>query len=207
MHHLSNLKCNATGLAPEHSMVLPEREAVGDEDMVMTGLLQLYTQYAEAQMAMFAPEVLYTMPNGDVVVGKNAVADKFRALTNMSPGRTVRQRLLQTPESLPAHAMVVDQMVTSNDEMQPTNERNLIVLKRREQDGLIVSLTEEAGHRKATVPLAARAGSANMLSSPTDHMVSPCTSKLNLTKRRHHFKGKPTMLFAGMTGGASQHVQ
>ncbi|WFD03963.1 hypothetical protein MOBT1_002660 [Malassezia obtusa] len=202
MHHLSNLKCNATGLAPEHSMVLPERSTVADEEVIMAGLLQLYTAFSDELMAMFAPEVLYTMPSGDVVVGTNAVADKFRALSRMNPGRAVRQRLLQTPESLPPHAMVVDQVVTSADEMQPANERNLIVLKRREQDGLIVSLTEEAGHRKATVPLAARAASANVFNSPTDNMVSPCTSKLNLTKRRHHFKGKPTMLFAGMTGAS-----
>ncbi|WFD40968.1 uncharacterized protein MJAP1_003959 [Malassezia japonica] len=201
MHHLSNLKCNATGLAPEHSMVLPEREMAADEVVFMNGLLQLYVQYADDLMAMFAPEIIYSMPTGSVVVGKAAVADKFRQLTQMNPGRVIRQRLLQTPESLPAGAMVIDQMVSSADEMQPANVRNLIVVKRREQDGLITSLTEEEGHRKATVPLAARVGSANLFNSPTDNMVSPCTSKLNLAKRRHHLKGKPTALFAGMSGG------
>lgn len=201
MHHLSNLKCNATGLAPEHSMVLPEREMAADEAVFMDGLLQLYVQYADDLMAMFAPEIIYSMPTGSVVVGKAAVADKFRLLTQMNPGRVIRQRLLQTPESLPAGAMVIDQMVSSADEMQPANVRNLIVVKRREQDGLITSLTEEEGHRKATVPLAARVGSANLFNSPTDNMVSPCTSKLNLAKRRHHLKGKPTALFAGMSGG------
>lgn len=201
MHHLSNLKCNATGLAPEHSMVLPEREMAADEAVFMDGLLQLYVQYADDVMAMFAPEIIYSMPTGSVVVGKAAVADKFRLLTQMNPGRVIRQRLLQTPESLPAGAMVIDQMVSSADEMQPANVRNLIVVKRREQDGLITSLTEEEGHRKATVPLAARVGSANLFNSPTDNMVSPCTSKLNLAKRRHHLKGKPTALFAGMSGG------
>lgn len=201
MHHLSNLKCNATGLAPEHSMVLPEREMAADEAVFMNGLLQLYVQYADDLMAMFAPEIIYSMPTGSVVVGKAAVADKFRQLTQMNPGRVIRQRLLQTPESLPAGAMVIDQMVSSADEMQPANVRNLIVVKRREQDGLITSLTEEEGHRKATVPLAARVGSANLFNSPTDNMVSPCTSKLNLAKRRHHLKGKPTALFAGMSGG------
>ena len=167
----------------------------------MNGLLQLYVQYADDLMAMFAPEIIYSMPTGSVVVGKAAVADKFRQLTQMNPGRVIRQRLLQTPESLPAGAMVIDQMVSSADEMQPANVRNLIVVKRREQDGLITSLTEEEGHRKATVPLAARVGSANLFNSPTDNMVSPCTSKLNLAKRRHHLKGKPTALFAGMSGG------
>lgn len=201
MHHLSNLKCNATGLAPEHSMVLPEREMAADEAVFMNGLLQLYVQYADDLMAMFAPEIIYSMPTGSVVVGKAAVADKFRQLTQMNPGRVIRQRLLQTPESLPAGAMVIDQMVSSADEMQPANVRNLIVVKRREHDGLITSLTEEEGHRKATVPLAARVGSANLFNSPTDNMVSPCTSKLNLAKRRHHLKGKPTALFAGMSGG------
>ncbi|WFD00266.1 hypothetical protein MYAM1_003014 [Malassezia yamatoensis] len=200
MHHLSNLKCNATGLAPEHSMVLPERVPSADEVVIMDGLFQLYTKCTPQVFAMFAPEVIYTMPNGNVVVGLNAVIKQFTMMAESHSHRLVRQRLLHTPESLSSQAMVIDQTVSNRNDLQPSNERNLIVLKRREHDGLITSLTEEAGHRRATVPLAARAASANLFNSPTDNMVSPCTSKLNLNKRRHHLKGKPTTLFAGMTG-------
>lgn len=42
--------------------------------------------------------------------------------------------------------------------------------------------------RKATVPLAARAAAAANFYSPTDNMVSPTTSKLNLAKKKHHMK-------------------
>lgn len=38
MSFLSNVKCNAAGLAPEHSMVLPEREARADELPVLAAL-------------------------------------------------------------------------------------------------------------------------------------------------------------------------
>lgn len=38
MSFLSNVKCNAAGLAPEHSMVLPEREARADEQPVLAAL-------------------------------------------------------------------------------------------------------------------------------------------------------------------------
>lgn len=202
MYHLSNLKCNASGLAPEHSLVLPEREMVNDEATIMEGMLRLYSHFSEDLMDMFAPEVMYTMPNGTVLVGKTAVAEKFRA--SAATGLVVRQRLLHTPESLPAHAMVIDQTLAPVDESQMASVRNLLVLKRRESDGRITSLSEEESHRKATAPLAARAASANLFNSPTDHMLSPCTSKLNLSKRRHHLKGKPTSLFAGMTQGVNR---
>lgn len=41
---------------------------------------------------------------------------------------------------------------------------------------------------QATAPLAARAAAASNFYSPTDNMVSPCTSKLNLAKKKHHLK-------------------
>jgi len=41
---------------------------------------------------------------------------------------------------------------------------------------------------QATVPLAARAAAAASFYSPTDNMVSPTTSKLNLAKKKHHMK-------------------
>ncbi|PKI85341.1 hypothetical protein MVES1_000137 [Malassezia vespertilionis] len=203
MHHLSNLKCNATGLAPEHSMVLPEREVTDNERPIMNMLDELYTQFDEQRTSIFAPDVMYTMPNGNVIVGRAQVVQKLRERAVMHPGRTVSQRLLQTPESLPVYAMVVDQVVSCENEAQLTSGRNLLVLKRRVQDGLVTSITEEEGHRKATVPLAARAGMANVFCSPTDKMVSPCTSKLNLTKKRHYMKAKPTNLFASMTSTQS----
>lgn len=77
---------------------------------------------------------------------------------------------------------------------------SLVVIKRRAQDGKISSLTEEEGHRNATAPLAARAAAANSFYSPTDAQVSPVTSKLNLAKRKHHMKAKPTALFANRSG-------
>lgn len=66
-------------------------------------------------------------------------------------------------------------------------DRTLVVLKSR--DGRVAHIVEEAGHCRA----------APGIHSPTDSMLSPCTSKLNLSKRRHYLKAKPTALFAGMT--------
>ncbi|WFD24662.1 hypothetical protein MEQU1_003365 [Malassezia equina] len=172
------LKCNAAGLAPEHSMVLPERVASDDETMI----LQALTHPTDLAANVVAPDVIYSMPTGEVVVGKDTVLARW-----LMPS-TATLRLLETPASLPARAMVIDKMA-------PGNERSLVVLKRREHDGLISSITEEMGHRKPTVPLAARAAT-NVFSSPTDRMMSPCSSKLQLAKRRHHMKAKPTKLFA-----------
>lgn len=128
----------------------------------------------------------------------------------------LHQRLLTTPETLPANTMVVDQVAivtaeSTGDENDSSMEseaghattvRSLIVLKRRQEDGLVSHLTEEEGHRRATAPLAARAASASNFYSPTDNMVSPCTSKLNLAKRKHHTKAKPMTLFASQMANA-----
>lgn len=158
-------------------MVLPERVAEPDEALLWHALA-----HAPAELRpLLAADVLYSMPTGEVMVGPDAV------LARWSIAPPAHLRLLDTPLSLPARTMVIDKVVGT--------ERSLIVLKRRESDGLISSITEEMGHRKPTVPLAARTAT-NVFSSPTDTMMSPCSSKLQLAKRRHLIKAKPTRLFA-----------
>ncbi|WFD20980.1 hypothetical protein MCAP1_003235 [Malassezia caprae] len=181
-------KCNAAGLAPEHSMVLPERTAREDESTIVDALAHA----TDGAAHMFAPDMIYSMPTGEVVVGRDAVLARW----SMPQGAVLR--LLETPASLPARAMVLDKVGAGA-------ERSLLVLKRREHDGLVSSLTEEMGHRKPTVPLAARAAT-NVFSSPTDMMMSPCSSKLQLAKRRHHMKAKPTKLFADQMNSAASHT-
>ncbi|CAO1617732.1 unnamed protein product [Parajaminaea phylloscopi] len=194
---------NAAGLAPERSMVLPERRPEGDEQVILDALVELYAAEhpSEAKaLGVFAPDVIYSTPRGDVFVGHQGLK---KLLTRAREGAKVHHRLLQTPEMLPAQTMVIDQIVvagtcTEDSENQASvsdNVRTLIVLKRR-QDGLVSNMSEEEGHRRATAPLAARSASANNFYSPTDSMVSPCTSKLNLAKRKHHTKAKPMNLFA-----------
>lgn len=139
---------------------------------------------------MFANEAILTLPTGDVVVGPSAIQNKFAQLA--APQTTLRQRLLVTPESLPLRTIVLDHMLTTGDK----TTHSLVVIKRKQLDGKISSMVQEEGHRKATAPLAARAAAANSFYSPTDAQVSPVTSKLNLAKRKHHLKAKPTALFA-----------
>lgn len=116
--------------------------------------------------------------------------------------RSLRQRLLVTPESLPHRTIVLDHMLSLSSDNGATvkNVHSLVVIKRKAQDGKVSALTEEEGHRKATAPLAARAAAANSFYSPTDAQLSPVTSKLNLAKKKHHMKAKPTALFANRSG-------
>ena len=177
-------------------MVLPERTPLAGEEQLLAALSALRASDARA-LDTLADEVLYTTPSGDVVVGKSKVAAYFaqHAATRAQCG--VAERLLQTPDSLPAGTLVIDQAANGI--------HTLVVVKRRAADGRVASITEEEGHRKPTVPSTARTGASNAFHSPTDNMLSPCTSKLNVHKRRHHLKGKPTALFAGMGGGVSGH--
>lgn len=207
MMPIKNSKLNAAGLTPDHSLILPEREANVDELAILEALTELYTgQIQSNTLTVFSPHVVFTMPNGDVVVGPNAIEKKFNGNDKIKSNR-IHQRLLRTPESLPARTMCIDQLINLSEEGNPANNiRNLIVIKRRANDGLITSITEEEGHRRATAPLAARAALGNSFCSPTDNMLSPCTSKLNLAKKKHHFKGKPTTLFASTLANSSPKV-
>lgn len=105
--------------------------------------------------SVFSPQVVFTLPNGDVVVGHSAMGDKFSAIVSQAQDiPAVHQRLLQTPESLPARTMCIDQVVTYNvvEHQQPSTRsiRTLIVLKRRATDGLVTTFTEEEGHRRVS---------------------------------------------------------
>ncbi|PWY99999.1 hypothetical protein BCV70DRAFT_237224 [Testicularia cyperi] len=203
MFHGSNTRLNAAGLAPEHSKLLPERQPKDDEADLLHALQELYTSASPSEhcFAVFANEALLTLPTGDVVVGPNGIRSKFNEVLAPYPQRTLRQRLLVTPESLPLRTIVLDQYLSlSNGQETVKTVHSLVVIKRKAQDGKISSLTEEEGHRKATAPLAARAAAANSFYSPTDAQVSPVTSKLNLAKRKHHMKAKPTALFANRSG-------
>ncbi|SPO40922.1 uncharacterized protein PSFLO_06404 [Pseudozyma flocculosa] len=186
-------------------MLLPERQPKEDEASVLEALHRIYTeaQPDESAFAIFANEVILTLPTGDVVVGPHGIRTKFAEIFAAYPTRTLRQRLLVTPESLPLRTIVLDQMLSLYDVDEPEagqapvkSIHSLLVLKRKPTDGKVSSLVEEEGHRKATAPLAARAAAASNFYSPTDSQMSPVTSKLNLVKRKHHMKGKPAALFA-----------
>lgn len=212
MMSMNNTKLNAAGLTPDRSLILPEREAKVDEFAILEALKELYTGHIQSNtISVFSPHVVFTLPNGDVIVGPSSIEKKFNE-NKKSTSNRIQQRLLLTPESLPARTMCIDQLIiVSESEEEATSNsipsiRNLIVIKRRATDGLITSITEEEGHRRATAPLAARAASGNNFYSPTDNMLSPCTSKLNLAKKKHHFKGKPTTLFASTLANSSPKI-
>lgn len=105
-------------------------------------------------MAFFAPNVVFTMPTGDVTVGVQGMQSKFesnkRGSQDATRRRQVHQRLLTTPEALPPRTMCVDQIVVEEGQSSETGVRSLLVLKRRAADGLITNLTEEEGHRRVS---------------------------------------------------------
>ncbi|KAE8216597.1 hypothetical protein CF327_g281 [Tilletia walkeri] len=206
MLHLSNTKYNAVGLLPEHSMALPERDARPDELPIIKALHDIWTaQPTDSTWTVFAEDVTYTRPNGSCAVGLEALQQLFVHFLQRNPSKQLQQRLLTTPEMFSTsttivldHAMPAMPDQSSSDAI--TALQSLVVVRRRASDGLVVSITEEEGHKKAIAPLAARAAAAQNFNSPTDKMVSPCTSKLNLVKKKHFTKAKPTTLFASQSG-------
>lgn len=185
MAHLMN-KFNAAGLTPEDSMNLPTRTASAEEERILQAFLNVSIMSDDDLASVFTPELIYTAPHGQVVVGKIAAAAKLRERAQIEA-----YHLLDTPTMLPSNTLVLDLHMIGG-------ARHLVVLKRRASDGLVSSITDEEGHRKALAPPLAARAMKNSVHSPTDMMMSPCTSKLNLVKRRHLMKAKPTNLFAGM---------
>lgn len=179
-------KLNAAGLTPEDSMQLPTRTASAEEERVLQAFLNASIMSDDDLASVFAPELIYTAPDGQVVVGKVAVAAKLRERTQIEA-----YYLLETPTMLPSNTVVLDTHTAGG-------VRHLVVMKRRAGDGLVSSITDEESHRKALAPPMAARAMKTSVQSPTDMMMSPCTSKLNLVKRRHLMKAKPTNLFAGM---------
>ena len=179
-------KLNAAGLTPEDSMQLPTRTASAEEERVLQAFLNASIISDDDLASVFAPELIYTAPDGQVVVGEVAVAAKLRERTQIEA-----YYLLKTPTMLPSNTVVLDTHTAGG-------VRHLVVMKRRAGDGLVSSITDEESHRKALAPPMAARAMKTSVQSPTDMMMSPCTSKLNLVKRRHLMKAKPTNLFAGM---------
>ncbi len=177
-------KLNAAGLTPEDSMQLPTRTASAEEERVLQAFLNASIISDDDLASVFAPELIYTAPDGQDVVGKVAVAAKLRERTQIEA-----YYLLETPTMLPSNTVVLDTHTAGG-------VRHLVVMKRRAGDGLVSSISDEESHRKALAPPMAARAMKTSVQSPTDMMMSPCTSKLNLVKRRHLMKAKPTNLFA-----------
>ncbi|CAD6884199.1 unnamed protein product [Tilletia controversa] len=206
MLHLSNTKYNAVGLLPEHSMALPERDARPDELAIIKAIYDIWTaEPTESTWSVFSEEVTYTRPNGTVAIGLAAFRELFAHFQQRNPSKQLQQRILTTPEMFSSSTTIVlDHAMPAMPEQSTSDAvtalQSLVVVRRRANDGLVTSITEEEGHKKAIAPLAARAAVAQNFNSPTDKMVSPCTSKLNLVKKKHFTKAKPTSLFASQTG-------
>ncbi|KAK0555056.1 hypothetical protein OC846_000203 [Tilletia horrida] len=204
MLHLSNTKYNAVGLLPEHSMALPEREPAADELPIIKALHEIWTaEPTESTWEVFAEEVTYTRPDGSIVTGIQAVRDLVSFFDQRNPSKQLQQRILLTPAMLSQSTLVLDHAMPAMPDESTSDAvtalQSLVVVRRRASDGLVTSISEEEGHKKAIAPLAARAAAAQNFNSPTDKMVSPCTSKLNLAKKKHFNKAKPTTLFASQS--------
>lgn len=106
---------------------------------------------SEQTLRCFAPDVLYSSPKGEVLVGHSGL-NKLQASFLGGAPRSITHRLLSTPETLPAGSLVVDQIVGGQGEEMVAGgaTRSLIVLKRRAGDGLVCSMSEEEGHRRVS---------------------------------------------------------
>ncbi|KAK0541548.1 hypothetical protein OC835_000016 [Tilletia horrida] len=193
MLHLSNTKYNAVGLLPEHSMALPEREARPDELPIIKALYEIWTaEPNDTTWSVFAEDVTYIRPDGSVAAGISGVQKLIADFELRNPSKQLQQRILTTPEMLSSSTLVLDHAMPAMPDQSTSDAvtalQSLVVVRRRASDGLVTSVSEEEGHKKAIAPLAARAAAAQNFNSPTDKMVSPCTSKLNLVKKKHFSK-------------------
>lgn len=167
----SNLKLNAAGLTPDHSLTLPERAPQADEQEILQAIqevgpstlvpsneeaiansdtVQFYSSTASSSslpLQIFSPQVVVTRSNGEVHVGIQGLQLRSRAIQGQAI-RSTRLRLLATPEALAPRTMCIDLITCAQDANE--GSRTLLVLKRNAKDGLITSVTEEEGHRRVS---------------------------------------------------------
>lgn len=91
------------------------------------------------------------MSNGNVSVGMAGLQSKVQALQSGSKQpQSASLRLLASPDSLAPGTMCID-LVTSGDSNEQSH--TLLVVKRKQSDGQVTSITEEEGHRRVSLRL------------------------------------------------------
>jgi hypothetical protein len=91
------------------------------------------------------------MSNGNVSVGMAGLQSKVQAMQSGSrQGQSASLRLLATPETLAPRTMCID-LVISCDSNESTH--TLLVVKRKQSDGQVTSITEEEGHRRVSLEI------------------------------------------------------
>jgi hypothetical protein len=97
---------------------------------------------------VFSPQVVFTMSNGNVAVGIAGLQSKAQSKQEKQR-QNVTVRLLSTPETLAPRTMCIDLVtIWTNNE----STRSLLVIKRKQDDGLVTSIVEEEGHRRVSFP-------------------------------------------------------
>ncbi|KAF8808128.1 hypothetical protein BYT27DRAFT_7098221 [Phlegmacium glaucopus] len=177
---------NASGLKPEQSQSLKEREMKPQEEPVIRSIKEMYScKPTDDTFAVYVREAVFHDPVG-IAKGQDSIQSQFVGLAKLFPRADITKfRILQNPSTVPENAVLIDQDVayfrdTSGSPIKVLN--SLLTLKLNDENK-VVSHNEEWDHQKTTT---AEDGFLGMLNEERKKITAALTDALAGSKDKNN---------------------
>ncbi|KLO20108.1 hypothetical protein SCHPADRAFT_817082 [Schizopora paradoxa] len=142
---------NATGLQPQQSKNLPEREPENFEIPILTAIKELYScKPKETSYDVYTENAVFRDPVG-IAEGVHSIKAQFNSLAKIFDKAEIPKfRLLKNPENTPKDVIIIDQDVAyyyKEGASSPTKTVNSLLTIQTNKDKRIVHHTEEWDHK------------------------------------------------------------
>ncbi|KAH8119776.1 hypothetical protein DFH11DRAFT_1685279 [Phellopilus nigrolimitatus] len=146
---------NASGLTPQRSKALSERQASQSEEKIIAAIKELYScKPQESTYEVYAKDAVFQDPVG-IAEGVDSIAAQFNALAKMFPRADFPKfRVLENPGGLPPHTILIDQDVAyyrDPSSGSPTKTLNSLLTIHTDADYKITRHVEEWDHQRDSV--------------------------------------------------------
>ncbi|EPT03816.1 hypothetical protein FOMPIDRAFT_1046299 [Fomitopsis schrenkii] len=144
---------NASGLPPNDTKSLKERNTEPHEEKILQGIKELYScKPSEETYKIYTEDAVFHDPIG-IAEGLRSIRAQFNGLVKVFPRADVKSfRLLQNPPSVPKSIILVDQDVAyyRDPNGSPTKTVNSLLTLQTNEQHLVTRHTEEWDHERET---------------------------------------------------------
>ncbi|PAV22602.1 hypothetical protein PNOK_0255900 [Pyrrhoderma noxium] len=146
---------NTSGLPPQESKKLPERQAEPSEQKIISALKELYScRPRESTYEVYNKDAVFQDPVG-IATGADSIASQFNALVKvvvLFPRADIEKfRILKNPDGLPPGTILVDQDIAyyrDPNASSPTKTLNSLLTVFTDDKHMITRHVEEWDHLK-----------------------------------------------------------
>ncbi|PIL31476.1 hypothetical protein GSI_06178 [Ganoderma sinense ZZ0214-1] len=144
---------NASGLTPNESKSLKERNVEPHEQLIIAGVRELYScKPTNSTYEIYATDAVFHDPVG-IAQGVDKIRHQFNGLAQLFPRADIPAfRVLENPSSVPTSTILIDQEVDyyRNPQGSPIKRINSLLTIETNEQHKVVRHTEEWDHRKET---------------------------------------------------------